>query len=43
MASATKKTKLNRRNKHKNAGKVRKTKNQNKGTTATKEALFGNN
>ncbi|MGH1467461.1 MAG: hypothetical protein ACRBBP_01080 [Bdellovibrionales bacterium] len=43
MASATKKTKLVRRNKHKNAGKVRKTKEQNKGTTVTKEVLFGDN
>ncbi len=43
MASATKKTKLIRKNKHKNSGKVRKTKSQNKGTTVTKEVLFDNN
>lgn len=41
MASATKKTKAIRRNKSKNAGKVRKTKEQNKGTTVTKAVLFG--
>ena len=43
MASATKKTKVIRRNKSKNAGKVRKTKEQNKGTTLSREALFGDN
>ncbi len=41
MASCTKKTKSIRRNKRKNAGKVRKTKEQNEGTTLTKEVLFG--
>ena len=41
MASATKKTKVIRRNKSKNAGKVRKAKEQNQGTTVTKAALFG--
>jgi hypothetical protein len=43
MASATKKTKLVRRNKRKNAGKSRKVKEQNQGTTVTREALFGDN
>jgi|GEM_PF-3245017 hypothetical protein len=41
MASASKKTKAIRRNKNKNSGKVRKAKEQNKGTTVTKAVLFG--
>ena len=41
MASRTKKTKAIRKNKKSNAGKKRKTANRNKGTTQTKEALFG--
>ena len=41
MASATKKTKAIRRNKRANSGKVRKTKEQNKGTTVSREVLFG--
>ncbi len=40
MASATKKTKLIRRNKKTKSGKVRKAKEQNQGTTVTREVLF---
>ncbi len=41
MASPTKKTKAIRRNKKTNEGKVRKTKNRNKGNTPSRKELFG--
>lgn len=41
MASHTKKTKTIRRNKKLKSGKERKSVNRNKGTTKTREALFG--
>ncbi len=41
MASPTKKTKIIRKKKKANAGKVRKAKNRNQGTTRSKNELFG--
>lgn len=41
MASKTKKTEFRRRRKKGNAGKKRKAKNRNAGTTRSKKELFG--
>lgn len=41
MASATKITKFRRKRKKSKAGKVRKAKNRNKGTTRSRKELFG--